>query len=189
MKTWIFCAVMAVALLFHCAAKADPAFDFHTGPCAFASPSSGSLGPVVCRGLVGTDIGGTYADGSSFSSAGLTLAKLLASTAVQETSISLTGCNGSTATINLALGTYFYCTVSSGAVTFLTSNVAASGMVSSFVLEITNGGSQTVNWMSGTKWPSGFAPALTSAGVDLLVCGTRDGAATWRCTMSELNSK
>jgi hypothetical protein len=105
-----------------------------------------------------------------------------------ETAVSLSGCANSTATMNLRLGSYFYCTVSAGADTFAVSNPAASGLVSSFTLELTNGGSQTLTWMSGTKWPGGSAPTFTSSGVDLVVCSTRDGATTWRCVGSEINS-
>ena len=107
---------------------------------------------------------------------------------IDETAVALSGCNGSTATMNLTLGTYFSCTVSTGATTFAVSNPAASGLVSSFTLELTNAGSQTLTWMSGTKWPGGSAPTFTTSGVDLLVCSTRDAATTWRCVGSEINS-
>jgi len=117
-----------------------------------------------------------------------TLSGNLSTRQVTEQASALTGCNGSTATMDLTKGTYFYCTVSAGTVTLAVSNPASSGQVSSFTLELTNGGSQTVNYMSGTKWPGGSAPTLTSSGVDLLVCSTRDGATTWRCVASELNS-
>lgn len=106
----------------------------------------------------------------------------------EETAVALSGCANSTATMDLTTGSYFYCTVSAGAVTFAVSNAASSGLVSSFTLELTNGGSQTLSWMSGTKWPGGTAPTLTASGVDLLVCSTRDAATTWRCALSEPNS-
>lgn len=109
--------------------------------------------------------------------------------APQETAVALSGCNGSTATANLNSGSYFSCTVSTGGVTFAVSNPATTGKVSSFTLELTNGGSQTLTWMSGTKWPGGAAPTFTAAGVDLVVCSTRDGATTWRCVGSEIDSK
>jgi len=112
----------------------------------------------------------------------------LTTTQVTETAVNLGGALSGTVTINLANGTYFYGTVS-GTTTFAVSNNAASGSVSSFTLELTNGGSQALTWMSGTKWPGGVAPTLTSAGVDLLVCSTRDGATTWRCVASEVNSE
>lgn len=157
---------------------------------SFTYTYPGNTGTLAELGLAQTwTATQTFADGSAFSSTGLSLSKLLTTTSVQETSVALTGCNGSTATIDLSAATYFYCTVSTGATTFAGSNNAPSGKVSSFVLELTNGGSQTVTWMAGTKWPAGTAPTLTASGVDLLVCSTRDGAVTWRCIASELNSR
>ena len=110
-------------------------------------------------------------------------------TQINETAVALTGCNGSTATANLASGTYFSCTVSAGGVTFAVSNVATTGLVSSFTLELTNPGSQTLTFMTGTKWPGGSQPAWTAAGVDLAVCSTRDAGTTWRCVRGEADSK
>jgi hypothetical protein len=156
---------------------------------AFTYTYPGATGTLAELGLAQTwSATQTFADGSAFSSTGLSLSALLTTTSVQETAVALSGCNGSTATINLSLGTYFYCTVSVGATTFAVSNPASAGKVSSFVLDLTNGGSQTVNWMAGTKWPAGTAPTLTAAGTDILVCSTRDAATTWRCVASELNS-
>lgn len=106
-----------------------------------------------------------------------------------ETDTALTGCNGSTATMDMTLGTVFHCTVSAGGVTFAVSNPAASGKVSAFTLELTNPGSQTLTWMSGTKWPGGSQPAWTAAGVDVVACYTRDAATTWRCARSMEDSK
>lgn len=117
-----------------------------------------------------------------------TVAARLTTQEVEETATALSGCNGSTATIDLSTGTYFSCTVSTGATTFAVSNAAASTKVSSFVLELTNAGSQTLTWMTGTKWPGGSAPTFTASGVDVVVCSTRDGATTWRCVGSEINS-
>ncbi len=106
-----------------------------------------------------------------------------------ETAVALSGCNGSTATMDMTAGSYFSCTVSAGGVTFAVSNPAATGKVSSFVLELTNPGSQTLTFMSGTKWPGGAQPAWTAAGIDMLVCSTRDAATTWRCVRSEEDTK
>lgn len=80
--------------------------------------------------------------------------------------------------IDLALGTHFTKTIS-GATTFTVSNVPASGLVSSFVLDLTNGGSATVVWWSGVKWVGGVAPALTVSGRDALGFFTHDGGTTW----------
>jgi len=90
--------------------------------------------------------------------------------------------------IDCSLASVFSRTVS-GATTLTVSNVAASGNVSSFILELTNGGSATVTWWAGVKWAGGTAPTLTAAGVDILGFYTRDGGATWRGTMMSKDSK
>jgi hypothetical protein len=117
-----------------------------------------------------------------------TVSGTLTTAQVSETAVNLGSTLSGTVTINLNSGTYFYGTVT-GATTFAVSNSASSGKVSSFTLELTNGGSQTLTWMSGIKWPGGTAPSLTSAGVDMLVCSTRDNGTTWRCVAGELDSK
>ena len=80
--------------------------------------------------------------------------------------------------INLITGNCFTKTIS-GATTFTVSNVPSSGTVASFILDITNGGSATVNWWSGVKWPYGTAPSLTVSGRDSLGFYTYDGGTTW----------
>lgn len=91
--------------------------------------------------------------------------------------------------INLNLGTVFSKTISADT-TFTVSNPAASGLASSFILELTNGGAHTINWWTGIKWASGTVPTLTSAsGVDILGFFTRDGGTTWRGFMLAKDSK
>jgi hypothetical protein len=84
----------------------------------------------------------------------------------------------SASNIDLSTGNYFTKTIS-GTTTFTISNAAASGLVNSFILQLTNGGSATVNWFSGVKWAGGTAPTLTSSGVDVLGFYTIDGGTTW----------
>lgn len=81
--------------------------------------------------------------------------------------------------IDLSAGNYFTKTITA-TTNFTVSNVAAAPQVSSFVLVLTNGGSQTVNWFSGTTWPNGSPPTLTASGVDVLRFFTLDGGTTWR---------
>lgn len=81
--------------------------------------------------------------------------------------------------IDLSAGNYFTKTIS-GTTTFTVSNVASSGSVSAFVLELTNGGSATVNWFSGVSWPASTAPTLTTSGVDVLAFFTYNGGTNWR---------
>ncbi len=81
--------------------------------------------------------------------------------------------------IDLSLGNYFTYTLS-GAQTLTVSNIAASGSVSAFVLEVTNGGSAALSYFSGVTWAAATAPTLTAAGVDTLAFFTSDGGTTWR---------
>lgn len=80
--------------------------------------------------------------------------------------------------INLALGNYFTRTIS-GATTFTVSNVPASGVASSLILDLTNGGVGAITWWAGMKWAGGASPALTAAGRDVLGFFTHDGGTTW----------
>lgn len=80
--------------------------------------------------------------------------------------------------IDCNTGTYFTKTAT-GALTWTVSNVPASGAYS-FILELTNGGTGTQTWMTGTKWPGGTAPTLVASGVDVLGFITDDGGTTWR---------
>ncbi len=80
--------------------------------------------------------------------------------------------------IDLATGNVFTKTIT-GAATLTVSNVPATGTVATFILKLTNGGSATVTWFSGVKWPGGTAPALTAAGRDNLYFETDDGGTTW----------
>ena len=90
--------------------------------------------------------------------------------------------------IDLSLANYFTKTIS-GTTTFTVSNVPATGTTASFILELTNGGSATVNWWSGVKWAGGTAPTLTSAGVDILGFYSHDGGTTWRGLVLAKDSK
>jgi hypothetical protein len=90
--------------------------------------------------------------------------------------------------IDCALASVYSRTIS-GATTFTVSNVAAAGSVSSFILELTNGGSATVTWWAGVKWAGGTPPTLTAAGLDILGFYTRDGGTTWRGSVLAKDSK
>lgn len=94
-------------------------------------------------------------------------------TGIKETSTAI-----SASAIDLTLGNYFTKTIS-GTTTFTISNAASSGTVNSFILQLTNGGSATVNWFSGVKWSGGTAPTLTASGVDVLGFYSIDGGTTW----------
>lgn len=86
---------------------------------------------------------------------------------------------GGTQDIDLTLGNSVTATVDTSTTTFTFSNPTASDELCGFVLGLTNGGSQTVNWPASVDWAGGTAPTLTSSGVDWLVFWTVDGGTIW----------
>jgi hypothetical protein len=78
----------------------------------------------------------------------------------------------------VALANYFISTPA-GASTWVFTGVPVS-RDSSFVLQITNGGTYTTTWPASVKWPANTAPTLTSSGVDLLIFSTANTGTTWR---------
>jgi hypothetical protein len=78
-------------------------------------------------------------------------------------------------TIDLSLGNWFLKTATASISTFTLSNAPSTPTTTaaSFVLEITNGGAQSITWTfsgvaSSIKWVGGTAPTLTSSGKDVL---------------------
>lgn len=86
---------------------------------------------------------------------------------------------GGTQDIDLSLGNSVSATVDTSANTFTFSNPTASDEQNGFVLYLTNGGSQTVNWPASVDFAGGTVPTLTSAGVDVLVFTTIDAGTRW----------
>lgn len=82
--------------------------------------------------------------------------------------------------IDLNTANYFVKTIT-GATSMSVSNPSPSGKVTSFVMEIINGGAGVITWFSGSivKWDGGTKPTLTTNGTDLLSFISRDGGATW----------
>lgn len=89
--------------------------------------------------------------------------------------------------MDLSAGSYFTKTVS-GATAFTVSNIPASRYVS-WLLKLTNGGSATVTWPTGTKWNGGTAPTLTAAGIDIISFFTDDGGTTIHAFLVSKDSK
>lgn len=94
-------------------------------------------------------------------------------TGIKETQVAMPANN-----IDLAGGNYFTKTITA-ATTLTVSNVPSTGTATSFILNLTNGGSGTITWWSGVKWAGGTAPTLTAAGRDVLGFFTHDGGTTW----------
>ena len=86
---------------------------------------------------------------------------------------------GGTQDIDLSLGNSVSATVDTSANTFTFSNPTASDEQNGFVLYLTKGGSQTVNWPASVDFAGGTVPTLTSAGVDVLVFTTIDAGTRW----------
>lgn len=84
---------------------------------------------------------------------------------------------GGTQDIDLLLGGVVTATVDTSANTFTFSNFLSSGQADGFVLYLTDGGSQVVNWPASVKWEGDVAPILT-AGLDIFVFTTLDGGTT-----------
>lgn len=59
-------------------------------------------------------------------------------------------------------------------------NTPAGSFATGVVLRITNGGAFVITWPASVKWAGGAAPALTAAGVDIIVLITDDDGATFR---------
>lgn len=90
--------------------------------------------------------------------------------------------------VDITLGNYFTKTITT-TTAFTASNVPSSGTTASFVMELTNAGSQTITWFTGTTWASGVAPTLTVSGVDILGFYTFDAGSTWRGLVLALDIK
>lgn len=142
-----------------------------------------STGPTLSRDTVfASSAGGTTKVDFSAGTKDVWVS-LPASRAVQTAAPTITGLREvrvavSASDIDVASGNYFTKTIS-GTTTFTVSNVPSTGTASSFILDLTNGGSATVNWWSGVKWPGGTAPTLTTSGRDTLGFFTYDGGTTW----------
>lgn len=110
-------------------------------------------------------IGGTTPNNGTF-----VIAK---ATAYQETKAAISASN-----IDLSTANYFSKTIS-GTTSFTVSNIPTTGTAASFILDMTNGGSATINWWSNVKWAGGTAPTLTTSGRDVLGFFTYDNGTTW----------
>ncbi len=94
-------------------------------------------------------------------------------TSVKETKVAMAAND-----VDLSLGNYFTKTFSAGAVTLTKSNIAASGLVSSWVMDMTNAGLATITWFTGIKWAGGVTPVFTASGRDVAVFYSHDGGTT-----------
>ena len=98
---------------------------------------------------------------------------------IAETVNAIGGTGGGGQAIDIALGNVVTATVDTSTNDFSFTNPSATGRSCSFVLILTNGGSQTVNWPSEVDWAGATAPTLTTSGIDVLTFTTVDGGSIW----------
>lgn len=91
-------------------------------------------------------------------------------------------------TILDARSSSYYTATATGATTFFFT-FDTNSPVNILMLELTNGGSQTIVWPTSVKWPSGVVPALTTSGVDILVFISHDSGTTWRGAIVQQDSR
>jgi hypothetical protein len=94
---------------------------------------------------------------------------------------------GAGVAIDVNSGSVFTKTIT-GSTTFTISNTPASGVVASFILELTNPSTNlTGTWWNAVKWAGNVTPTLTTTGKDVLAFYTIDGGATWNGFVLGLN--
>lgn len=120
--------------------------------------------------LKGTDLA-AWAGSTSITTVGTLTTPVI--TGLKETKSILSANN-----IDLTLGNYFTKTITA-LTTFTVTNTPTTGIVGSFILDLTNGGAFTITWWVGVKWASATAPTLTASGRDCLGFFTHDGGTTW----------
>ena len=150
--------------------------------------AAGPTGPQGLQGLQGAagPTGPTGATGAAgfMGSVGPTGPQGPAGTAPIEVAVDL----GTGTAIDLSEGSVFYKTMTS-AQTFTLSNVPTSGLVASFILELTNAGTYAPTFWANVRKAGGTAVSFTASGTDVLGFYTRDGGANWRMIVLSLDSK
>ena len=150
--------------------------------------AEGPTGPQGLQGLQGAagPTGPTGATGAAgfMGSVGPTGPQGPAGTAPIEVAVDL----GTGTAIDLSAGSVFYKTMTS-AQTFTLSNVPTSGLVASFILELTNAGTYAPTFWANVRKAGGTAVSFTASGTDVLGFYTRDGGANWRMIVLSLDSK
>jgi len=102
--------------------------------------------------------------------------------------LSAIGNVGVTRTFDLTVANDFTATLDQAS-TFTFSNPVASGSTSYLSITITNGGAFVITWPLSVDWPSGTAPTLTAAGVDILTFKTTNGGTIWLAAKPTLDIK
>lgn len=91
-------------------------------------------------------------------------------------------------TFDMSAAEYQWGTVTGNITSVTFSNLAASGKVEFWTIELINGGAYTITWPAAVKWDGGGAPSLQASGVDVVVFWTRDNGTTIRGALSYSNT-
>ena len=87
--------------------------------------------------------------------------------------------SGTSVSVNCEAGNVFSLTTS-GTTTFTFTNPPASGIAYGMVIEVTAGGTHTLNWPSSVDWGLSTAPDSPASGeTDIYTFYTRNGGTTW----------
>lgn len=90
--------------------------------------------------------------------------------------------------LNTAVASYFHTPTLTSIPTFSFTGAAASGRVTSFILELSNAGSFAPVWPGSVDWPAGELPGF-STGIDAVSFWTRDGGTIWHGQAITIDSK
>ena len=129
-----------------------------------------------------TNIGNNFTVSQNFGGGFVSTGTSYTNGSLVQKSVSL-GSGSGTRTIDLSTGDLFQLTVAAGpapisVIAFTNPQPAPRSHV--FLLEITNGGSNTVQFPGSVVWNAGTAPTLKVSGVDVLGFTTADGGVTYR---------
>ena len=142
---------------------------------------NGTGGSTLQNGTWIEDDSGNVTAGGNLAMSGNDVSNLVLKNATledyAETINAIGSIGGGTQDLDLSIANVHTGTVDTSATTFTVSNVPTGAV--SFTLVLTNGGSQTINWMSGTQWSYSTAPTLAASGVDILEFFTLNGGTTW----------
>lgn len=99
---------------------------------------------------------------------------------LRERVVALGSIGGGTQDIDVAAASFYTGTIDTSTTTFTFSNWPPSGTLGQVTLELTNPGSQTLNFPVGTTFPGGTTPTWTVSGVDTVTLYSIDGGTTIR---------
>jgi hypothetical protein len=151
---------------------------------AAAGASVHGLGNMSIQAKTAVDIDGGAIDGTPIGASAQAVGQF-----IQAREKHVAAGAGASLSVDCAACGSFDVGAGTGATTLSFTNPPPSGMAATMIGRIVNGGARTWTWPTGTKWPSGTAPTLTSSGTDLLSWITTDSGTTWHATLWSKDSR